>query len=241
MPELTVATFNVHWGRGRGHGFVPFDVPAACATLDADVIVLQESWAPDDAPSQHEATAAALGMELVAVSLGRSVLEPAPKVIGPAGDRSIGTGEWGVAILARPAFQARPIVRMPPLRLDKVDRVLLSVDLDVEGSSLTLVGTHFSHLEFGSVLHARPMRRGLPPTNRPAVFLGDMNMWGWCLSALAPRGWTRVGKGKTWPAHRPNSRIDHVLVAGGVTEVWSDVAPDLGSDHRAVRARISVP
>jgi endonuclease/exonuclease/phosphatase family metal-dependent hydrolase len=68
-----------------------------------------------------------------------------------------------------------------------------------------------------------------------------MNMWGWCLSAMLPRGWSRIGRGKTWPAHRPNSRIDHIAVAGGVQEVWSQVAPDLGSDHRAVRARLRVP
>jgi len=239
MPELTVATFNVHWGRGRA--FVPFDVPTACASLEADVIVLQESWAPDNAPSQHAATAAALGMDLVAESLGRSVLRPAPKVVGAPGDRSVGIGEWCVAILSRPAMTARPTVHLPPLRLDKVDRALLSVDLDVGGSPLIVIGTHFSHLEFGSPFHTGPLRRGLPPTDRPAVFLGDMNMWGWCLSAMAPRGWTRVGRGKTWPGHHPHSRIDHVLLAGGVTEVWSDVSPDLGSDHRAVRARITIP
>ena len=42
--DLTVASFNVHsgvdgWGRR-------FDVAAVCAHLDADVIVLQESWTP---------------------------------------------------------------------------------------------------------------------------------------------------------------------------------------------------
>ena len=236
-----MATFNVHWGRGRGQAYVPFDVAAACATLEADVIVLQESWAPDDAPSQHGATAAALGMDLVAESLGRSVLDPAPKVVGPASDRSTGRGEWCVAVLARAAITARPTARLPPLRLDRVDRVLLAVDLDVDGSPLTVIGTHFSHLEFGSAFHTGPLRRGLPPTDRPAVFLGDMNMWGWCISAMVPRGWTRVGQGKTWPAHRPHSRIDHVLLAGGATEVWSDVSPNLGSDHRAVRARIRIP
>jgi endonuclease/exonuclease/phosphatase family metal-dependent hydrolase len=242
VPELTLATFNVHWGRDSvRRGLTPFDVPGACAPLEADVLVLQESWAPDDEPSQHEATADALGMEVVAQSLGRSSLDPLPRVIGPPGARELGEGEWCVAVLSRLPITAHRIVHLPQLRLDKVNRVLVQVELDVEGSPLTVVGTHFSHLEFGAPLHTRPLRRGLPPVDRPAVFLGDMNMWGWCISAMVPAGWTRIGAGKTWPAHRPHSRIDHVLVAGGATEVWNDVAPEAGSDHRAVRARIRIP
>jgi vancomycin resistance protein VanJ len=58
---------------------------------------------------------------------------------------------------------------------------------------------------------------------------------------MLPAGWARIGHGKTWPAHHPHSRIDHIVLAGGVEEVWTDVLPDLGSDHRAVRARIRVP
>ena len=242
MPELTIATFNVHWGLGRARdGLPPFDVPAACATLDADVIVLQESWAPDGAPSNHHATAAALGMSVVAESLGRSTLSPLPRVIGPPGATELGEGEWCVAVLTRFPVLRERIVRLPRLRLDNVDRVLVHVDLDVEGSPLAVVGTHFSHLEFLSPLHARPLRRGLPPADRPAVLLGDMNMWGWCLSAMLPAGWRRVGRGKTWPAHRPAHRIDHFAVAGGVTARWDEVAADQGSDHRAIRARIAVP
>src|SRR5579884_2196140 len=44
MPRLVVATFNVHggvdgWGRA-------YDVVDACRRLEADVLVLQESWTP---------------------------------------------------------------------------------------------------------------------------------------------------------------------------------------------------
>lgn len=243
MTEVTLATFNIHWGRGpvRG-GLVPFDVPAACANLDAEVIVLQESWAPDDAPSHHDATAAMLGWPAAAsASLGRSTLHPLPEVIGPPGAVGVGEGGWGVAVISRFPILRQRQIDLPPLRLDKVHRALLLVDLDVDGSPLTVIGTHFSHLEFGSVRHAGPLRRSLPAPDQAAVLLGDMNMWGWCLSAIAPAGWTRIGSGKTWPAHRPISRIDHVLCSDAVREVWSDVSADLGSDHRAVRARIRIP
>src|SRR3546814_3539543 len=69
MPaELTVASFNIHWGRGRrSQGFPPFDVVEACKQLDADVIALQESWAPNRGVAQHDAVAEALGYEVQAV------------------------------------------------------------------------------------------------------------------------------------------------------------------------------
>lgn len=44
MPEIVVATFNVHAGiDGWGE---PFDVVASCADLDADVLLMQETWTP---------------------------------------------------------------------------------------------------------------------------------------------------------------------------------------------------
>jgi len=58
MPELSVASFNAHagmdgWGR-------PYDLTEACRHLDADVIVLQEIFAPLNAISQADEVAAAL-------------------------------------------------------------------------------------------------------------------------------------------------------------------------------------
>ena len=42
---------------------------------------------------------------------------------------------------------------------------------------------------------------------------GTWNFWGPPVSALLP-GWTRGLRGRTWPAHRPHSQIDHILVRG---------------------------
>ena len=35
-----------------------------------------------------------------------------------------------------------------------------------------------------------------------------------------------------------SSQIDHLLVTPSVEAVWSEVGPDLGSDHLPIRARI---
>ena len=243
MPELTLASFNVHWGRGdRRDGWPPFDVVAACRPFEADVIVLEETWAPDDGPAQHDEVAADLGMGVVAVPLVRADLEPKPSMRSRAdSERRKGTGDWCLAILSRLPIRSSRTIALPQLAIDPSSRALLQADIDVGGTNLTVIGTHFSHLEFGSLFHRPSLGRGLPPTDRPAVFVGDMNMWGWTIDAMTPAGWHRAVRGKTWPAHRPRHQIDHLLVTPSVEVVHSEVLPAAGSDHRPIRARLRVP
>src|SRR5579872_6960089 len=61
MPEAVVASFNLHsgvdgWGR-------PYDVVGACRRIDADVLVLLESWVPAAGPGLADQVATALGYE----------------------------------------------------------------------------------------------------------------------------------------------------------------------------------
>ncbi len=243
MPELTVVSFNVHWGRGsRRDGWPAYDLVEVCRSFDADVIALQETWAPDDGVAQHDEVAAALGFRVVSVPLARAVLEPRPSLVSRADpERTAGDGDWCLALLSRPPIRTTRVIDLPQLRLDPWSRVLIQAELDIDGSNLTVVTTHFSHLEFGSPLQTRALRRSLPTTDRPGVFTGDMNMWGWTISAMTSSGWRRALRGKTWPAHRPQHQIDHLLVTPGVQVVRGDVLPDQGSDHRPIRARLRVP
>jgi endonuclease/exonuclease/phosphatase family metal-dependent hydrolase len=49
-------------------------------------------------------------------------------------------------------------------------------------------------------------------------------------------------RGRTWPASRPHSQIDHILVRrrDGTEVVHAEVLPAVGSDHRPVRATLRV-
>jgi len=243
MPELTVVSFNVHWGRGiKRHGSPAFDLVEACRSFDADVIALQESWEPDAGPAQHDEVAAALGFGVVSVATVRAVLEPEPKMVSRADpSRRAGDGHLCLTLLSRQPIRTTRVIELPQLPFDPCSRVLLRAELDVDGANLTLVTTHFSHLEHGSPWQTRALRRALPSTDRPGVLTGDMNMWGWTISAMAPAGWRRAVRGKTWPAHRPGHQIDHMLVTPSVEVVRSEVLPDVGSDHRPIRARLRVP
>ena len=255
MPELTIASYNIHWGRRpRRGGFAPVDVVAAARRLDPDVLVLQESWAPDDGPADHDRIAAALGMVVACdVSMARSVVDPKPLVLRgerhsrrqrhrhgdqPAGDAPRGTGGWHLAALSRVPVRAAWVEPLPHLPLDHADRAVLAVELDAGGTPLQLRGTHLPHLEYGAHLTTRGLRRALPPIDGPAAFVGDMNMWGWTIDRMVPDGWRRIVRGRTYPSHRPHSQIDHLLVTPSVEAVWSEVGPDLGSDHLPIRARI---
>jgi endonuclease/exonuclease/phosphatase family metal-dependent hydrolase len=260
---MSLATFNVHSGVDtRGHAY---DVVKACATLDADVLVLQESWQADgDAESTAARVADRLGYRLTEQPTARTKLhapieELAPRVGSKLGrvygpllfegedtrgarraheGRPFRTGQWGVALLSRVPVLDTTILPLGKLRGDYAQRVAIRCDVEIDGRPLAAIGTHMSHLSQGSPLHYLRLRRLLPPSSQPAVLAGDMNLWGPPVSAAFP-GWRRAVRGRTWPAYQPHSQLDHVLVTPSVTAVEGSVAPDLGSDHRAVRVVLS--
>ena len=96
-----------------------------------------------------------------------------------------------------------------------------------------------SRLPHGPPLQLRRLAAAIPASDRPGILTGDCNFWGPPASALLP-GWRRTVRGRTWPAHRPHSQIDHVFVRGGIEVVDAAVLPPVGSDHRAVRARLRI-
>ena len=261
---LRVASFNVHmgvdgWGR-------PFDLLAECGALDADVLVLQEAWTPDDgAPGTAALVADHLGYDVVAEApLAHARLyDPVPTttrrwapVLGqvrktlrldeerfkvPAGsrDRAADRGTWGVALLARVPCRDAEVLPLGKLRRDPARRAVIRCATDVGGHELLVHGTHMSHITHLSPAQYRRLARLLPPLDRPALLAGDMNMWGPPASSFF-RGWRRAVVGRTWPAHRPHSQLDHVLVTPVVRVVDARVAGATGSDHRPVVVTLAV-
>jgi endonuclease/exonuclease/phosphatase family metal-dependent hydrolase len=243
--ELTLASWNLHWGRGhKWLRFPPFDVVEGCKRLDADVLVLQECWVPDDDPEagQHLEVARALGYDVAASRpLARAVAGSHPRVVGRAdGDRTKGTGDWTLALLSRLPVERTSVTRLPQLRLDPCNRAVLHAEVRVGDRSLAVHGTHLAHLEVGSLSQRGALRDCLGPADRPAVLVGDMNMWGPWLARVVPAGWRVAGRGRTYPARTPHSRLDHLVHTAGVEVRAIEVVPDRGSDHRPIRARLRV-
>ncbi|MHB1709858.1 MAG: endonuclease/exonuclease/phosphatase family protein [Acidimicrobiales bacterium] len=265
--HLALATFNLHggvdgWGR-------PFDVIAECAALDADVLVLQESWTPDATGRSTAATVAdRLGYDLSEVELAAGrFYAPDPAANHRWGPRSrqaympfrlddpgrgrrsldrihpqFSTGRWGLAILTRAAVEVegRTVIALGHLKRDMASRVAISCTISVGDRRMTIIGTHMSHLLQGSPKQLRRLRAALPdPRTSHAVLAGDMNLWGPPLIAMLP-GWRRAYRGFTWPSYRPISQPDHVLVTRPVSVIGARAAGHSGSDHLPVRVTLEV-
>lgn len=239
MAELTLGSLNLHMGRGSGGHDAPFyDVVTACKEVDTDVLVLQEGWVPDGDEGDVLAVAGALGYQVAGTfSVARATCHDQVRLVardGPAGD-----GDWVVAVLSRLPVLASSVVPLPPqLPRDPGRRALVRAVVGVEGRPFTVLGTHLPLLK-DPVWRLRPaLRAALPGPDEPAALAGDMNMWGWCADRLAGPGWRRAVRGRTYPAHRPHSQTDHVLVNAPVTVVAGEVVGQVLSDHRPIRVRL---
>jgi endonuclease/exonuclease/phosphatase (EEP) superfamily protein YafD len=211
----------------------------ALLAFDADVLVLPESFRPDDGPGMLDRLAAA-GYQVETVPVTRFEIWHSSSS-GHGWRPSPGT--WCLSIASRLPVLARRELSMGKVFRDWAgERFALQVELDVGGSRVTVVGLHTSSkLWFaGPVTHLRSLRPLLPSGPEPAIVAGDFNLWGPGVLTIL-RGWRRTVRGATYPAHRPHSQIDHVLVNPAVECLESEVLPAYGSDHRAVRVKLSIP
>jgi endonuclease/exonuclease/phosphatase family metal-dependent hydrolase len=242
MPELTIASFNCHAGlQARRNGVCePYDLDTVLRGIDADVVVLQESWTPDGGVAAVRRVGETTGAEVFELRFGRSRLDPWPHV---PRDGS-GLGDVGLAVLSRIPAEAQGRLPVGTVLSDPTpERGGLHVVLDVGGTKVDLIGVHLSsRLPYGPPIQLRRLAAQLPPPGRPGIVAGDCNFWGPGVQSFLP-GWRRTVRGRTWPASRPHSQIDHILVraADGTEVLHGEVLPPLGSDHRAVRATLRFP
>lgn len=256
---FVVATFNMHAGTD-GYGR-HFDVVEACREIGADILILQEAFAPRGRPSQAEEVAQALDMTSRELPLARawrlrSALADAPEEWEPhrpypraaralqvgGSSRRVASdplryeeGTWGLAMLSREEPLSSEVISLGRLSRDFTSRGALVLSFR---SGLTVVGTHMAHSTHGSPLHLRRLRAALPDRDLPAVLGGDMNFWGPPIELLLP-GWHRAAKGKTWPAWRPRHQLDHLFVTRSVRSRVGGAVRAGNSDHLPLRAELS--
>jgi len=262
--SLTLASFNVHlgvdgWGR-------PFDVVGGCRALGADVLVIQESWAPDGGgPTTASVVATELGYSVVAevgMAHGR-LFDPFPAATARWGPR-VGTwrssfrldderwrvrrpesgsgatpGWLGLAVLSRVPVRGHQVIPLVRLRRDAAQRLVIGCDLELEGGELAVFGTHMAHITHGSHAQYRRLHGLLPPPTSAAALVGDMNLWGPPVNSYL-RGWRRALTARTWPAYRPHSQLDHILITPAVSVLDARVGAFSGSDHLPVVARLAL-
>jgi endonuclease/exonuclease/phosphatase family metal-dependent hydrolase len=234
MARITLASYNVHWSRDKQGR--TFDAVEVCRALDADVIVLQESWLPDGEKSDADRAAAELGYSVSHALMGPGRVTGRRPRLCPA-ERA--QGSLAVSLLSRLPLVAIDVQDLRVMPMDSAPRrPAVHAEVEVDGRRFTFVGTHLDHLSHGSPVQLRPLVRRLPGPERPAALAGDMNMWGPVLSLQMP-GWSRAVRGRTWPRPRPHSQIDHIMVNRAVEVLDWQVLPVGRSDHLPVRATVS--
>jgi endonuclease/exonuclease/phosphatase family metal-dependent hydrolase len=243
MTDLTIVSFNAHAGlRARRNGVCePYDLDAVLRGFAADVIVVQESWTPDGEDAAARRVAEDLGAEVFELPFGRARIEPWPHV--PRDGNGYGT--VGLAVISRLPARVQGRLAVGTVAGDPTpERGGLHVELDVGGTTVDLIGVHLtSRLPYGPPVQLTRLRRQLPSNGRPMVIAGDCNFWGPGVAAFLP-GWRRTVRGRTWPASRPHSQIDHILVRRdrerGMKVMDAEVLRAVGSDHRPVRATLRI-
>jgi endonuclease/exonuclease/phosphatase family metal-dependent hydrolase len=204
--------------------------------FDADIVVVPESWrAPDGRGVLDELVDEGYNIEFLRFgTFEHSSLEP---------ERAMpGEGDWELAFGSR-----FPIIETHTLSIGSIGgdpaspRSVLVCTVDIGGTPVEFFALHVSSKlwKFAPVRHLRALARQLPPPGRTAVVVGDFNLWGpGVVSILRP--WRRALRGRTYPAPRPHSQIDHILVRDDITVVSGEVLGETPSDHRPVRARLRI-
>lgn len=167
-----------------------------------------------------------------------------------------GEGHDGVMIVSRMPWKAAHAVVLS----GEGGAEAVRVTLDLGGQAVEVVGAHLrwpvtpgSARERGAALAGLAnLARALP---HPVVVVGDLNLTphdGAFARLLAAGGLTNAAAASglltTWPAatgamarRLPGLQIDHCLVSQGIVTESLTLGPWVGSDHRPVMARLSVP
>lgn len=212
-PTLRVAFANVHVSSED-----PSRLLAWLAREPVDVLAIGE-LSPGFADALSHAAPAALG---------HRSLHPQPT-------------PWGIGLLSR--YPLRD-VRLLPGR-DGVPRLEATIDLD--RSAVRLVVLHPKPPMTAAMLLERDRAVAVVASardTRPRIVLGDLNATPWSrpLQDAADGDLLRATTlAPTWPAHwtlRPGIPIDHVLASPQWAVRTTGIGPDIGSDHRPVRAEL---
>ncbi len=233
---------------------------AACASLDADVLCLQEvdrDQARSGGVDQTAAIAAAMGAvawRFVPTLVGEpgAAWRPATDADLPVNPAGAEPG-YGVALVSRLPVRAWHVVRLAPAKvrspvyvpggglilLDDEPRVGLAAEVELPTGGLLVANTHLSFVPGWNLAQLRRLTVALAALGDDCVLLGDLNVPN--PFARAPGGWRPLVRARTFPAPNPSMQLDHILARGTLPPVVGSRAHLLPlSDHRALSVDLDV-
>ena len=249
---MKLATFNVLHGRSLEDGRVSTErLVAACASLDADVLCLQEvDRGQTRSGLVDQAAAVARGIGAVAWRFEPALVgEPGATWEAATDDNGSADAGYGVAIVSRLPVRTWHVVRLraAPVRapvavpggrgrfilLPDEPRVGLVAELDGLSDPVLVATTHLSFVPGYNGFQLRRLTTSLERMGPRCVVLGDLNLPG-----PFPRwatGWRSLATAKTYPAGNPRLQVDHVLGHGDLPPVTAVASRRLPlSDHLAL-------
>jgi endonuclease/exonuclease/phosphatase family metal-dependent hydrolase len=149
-------------------------------------------------------------------------------------------GTWGLGFLTRLEVEDVHVVSLGRLPRERVQRALVVARLKENGRSFYVLAIHGAHLSHGSYRQYQRVSEFVETLDPdvPILIGGDFNSWRPLLRLLLP-GWHTLATGRTWPAPRPHSQIDHILGRGPWKSTKS-FTRDGGSDHMALVADVEL-
>lgn len=224
-------------------------VAAAIASLDADVVALQEVdrlLARSGAVDQTKALAERLGYH---GAFAPALLGSPDVAWHSLAGQDPGGEAYGVALLSRgPLGTATPIslpgggdgrrtTAASPQNpgWDREPRVALRAEVRAGATTLAVTTTHLSYLPWRGLaqLHAAAAAATADVDTdgeRAAVLVGDLNLPLWVVRAALPQ-WQHAGGAPTYPAWDPRLQVDQLLARGSVRVAAVQVGARGSSDH----------
>jgi endonuclease/exonuclease/phosphatase family metal-dependent hydrolase len=232
---LRIATYNIHRSRGLDRRTDPSRIADVIASLDADVIALQEVIGPgSEGMGQAEEIAAQLGMT---------------PVMAPV--RLLRGRPYGNAIIGR--FRVCGHHRYDLTWRGRESRGCQRVDLQVGKGVLHVYNVHLGTAILERRAQAVHLARILdaPSAGEPCVVLGDFNEWlrgpatrvlTERLDSLDLRGFLK--RRRTYPGVLPFLHLDHIYHRGEVEMVSAELKRTrtalIASDHLPLVADLRI-
>lgn len=247
---MRLATFNILHGRSQADDRVDLDrFAAAVASLDADVLALQEVDRYQSRSSDADLTS--LAAEAMGAPEHRFVAAlsgvPGATWMAAAGDEQPDSAAYGIALLSRFPVRAWHTVRLGPVPVRfpmrfrgsrwpelvrDEPRVAVAATVETPYGVVTIGNVHLTFVEWWNGRQLARVRDSLSGVDRPFVLMGDLNMGPDRASRIS--GMRPLVSGPTFPARSPREQLDHVLADGDLPPAAGRVVELPLSDHRAL-------
>lgn len=233
--DLRVVTYNIHRSRGLDRRTRPERIAAVLATIDPDVVALQEVIGPGLSGAGHaEQLGAALGMGWVM-----------------APTRELRRHQFGNAVLSRYPIREHAQIDLSWKTCEP--RCSQRVAIDLGAGHLQVYNAHLGTALLERRFQAPRLASWIDDRRvpNPKVVLGDFNEWGRGLVAdvLAERLrsvdlFRHLQRRRTYPGFFPVLHLDHIYLSGGIeirrVELPRSRLALVASDHLPLVADIRV-